>query len=96
MKRFTLTALLSAFLFAASASASAAPIQVLLLDGQSAGLFHNWKLTTPILKKELEETGLFQVTVVTAPASEGDFSSFKPEFNHYQVIVSNLDSPDWP
>jgi hypothetical protein len=72
------------------------PIQVLLLDGQSAGAFHNWKLTTPILKKELEETGLFQVTVVTAPPSDGDFSNFKPEFSHYNVIVSNLDSPDWP
>src|ERR1035437_2708644 len=72
------------------------PIQVLLLDGQSAGAFHNWKLTTTILKKELEETGLFQVTVVTAPPSDGDFSNFKPEFSHYKVIVSNLDSPDWP
>ena len=22
--------------------------------------------------------------------------SFQPDFSHYQVIVSNLDSPDWP
>ena len=41
------------------ASAATAPIRVLLLDGQSAGSFHNWKMTTPILRRELEETGPF-------------------------------------
>jgi len=34
--------------------------------------------------------------VLTCPPSDGDFTSFKPEFGRYQVIVSNLDSPDWP
>jgi type 1 glutamine amidotransferase len=71
-------------------------IRVLLLDGQSAGPYHNWKLTTPVLKTELEETGLFQVTVLTAPQSGEDFSNFKPELSNYQVIVSNLDAPNWP
>jgi type 1 glutamine amidotransferase len=96
MKRFTFAVLLSTLFSATFVSAATNPIQVLLLDGQSAGAFHNWKLTTPVLKKELEETGLFQVTVVTAPPSDGDFSNFKPEFSHYKVIVSNLDSPSWP
>jgi type 1 glutamine amidotransferase len=49
-----------------------------------------------VLKAELEETGLFAVTVVTAPESNGDFSNFKPEFSKYQVIVSNYDAPEWP
>jgi len=71
-------------------------IQVLLLDGQSGGPYHNWKLTTPILKKELEATGIFRVTVITAPPTEGDFSGFHPEFSKYQVVVSNVDSPSWP
>ena len=74
----------------------AGPIKVMILDGQSAGLFHNWKLTTPILEKELEETGLFSVTVVTAPTADGDFSSFEPNFDKYQVVVMNYDAPDWP
>src|SRR5579862_3587691 len=73
----------------------AAPIRVMLLDGESAGTYHAWKLTTPVLKKQLEETGLFQVDVVTAPSS-GDLSSFKPDFAKYQVIVFNYDAPDWP
>src|ERR1700679_2726229 len=74
----------------------ASRIQVLLLDGESGGPYHHWQATTPILKKELEETGLFEVTVATAPHSDGDFSKFKPDFSLYQVVVSNLDSPDWP
>jgi uncharacterized protein len=72
------------------------PIRVMLLDGESGGPYHNWRLTTPVLKKELEETGLFQVDVVTAPQSGGDFSGFKPEFEKYRVVVSNYDAPDWP
>jgi type 1 glutamine amidotransferase len=73
-----------------------ARIKVLLLDGASGGPYHNWRLTTPVLKAELEETGLFEVTVVTAPQSNGDFTNFKPDFSHFQVIVLNYDAPDWP
>ncbi len=71
-------------------------IKVMILDGQSAGAYHNWRLTTPILKKELEETGLFSVTVVTAPTSDQDFSDFEPNLDHYKAIVMNYDAPDWP
>ncbi len=91
-------ALLSFFAFLACPgfSRATAPIRVMLLDGESGGPYHAWQLTTPVLKKELEETGLFQVDVVTAPKSSGDFSAFHPVFSDYQVIVSNLDSPNWP
>ena len=71
-------------------------IRVAIVDGQSGGAYHNWRLGTPVLKKELEETGLFDVTVITAPTSDGDFSNFKPDFSHYQAIVMNYDGPDWP
>jgi hypothetical protein len=75
---------------------AASPIRVMLLDGQSGGPYHAWQLTTPVLKKELEDAGIFQVDVVTAPLSGGDFSNFKPDFKKYQAVVSNLDSPEWP
>ena len=68
----------------------------MILDGESGGPYHKWQLVTPVLKRELEETGLFQVDVVTAPKSGEDFSAFKPEFTKYDVIVSNYDAPDWP
>jgi uncharacterized protein len=99
MKRLsatTLAALTSILLWATASHAATNHIRVLLLDGESGGPYHNWELTTPILKKELEETGLFEVTVATAPHADGDFTNFKPQFGNYQVVVSNLDSADWP
>lgn len=79
------------------AQARVTEIPVMLLDGESAGPYHNWRLTTPVLKKELEETRMFAVTVVTAPDSKtGALSGFKPEFAKYKVVVSNYDAPDWP
>lgn len=97
MIRLVIAAIWSAiFLLTPFACAASGPIQVMLLDGQSGGSYHAWQVTTPVLKKELAETGLFKVSVVTAPPSGGDFSTFKPEFTRFQVVVSNYDAPDWP
>ena len=79
-----------------SGAAMAAPIKAMLLDGASAAAYHDWKLTSQVMKRELEEGGLFDVTIVTAPPAEGDFSNFHPDFARYQVIVLNYDSQDWP
>src|SRR3954453_8659376 len=73
---------------------AAAPIRVMLLDGEQGGPYHAWEETTPYLKKMLEEAGLFQVDVVTAPPRGGDFSNFKPDWSKYQVVVANYDAPD--
>jgi type 1 glutamine amidotransferase len=88
----------SALLFFAFAFRAADPIRVMILDGESAGTYHQWKLITPVLKKQLDETGLFQVDVLTAPPAGGDFSTFKPDFARYKVVVFNYDAPDerWP
>ena len=87
---------LAAILFACTALPAAGPIRIMILDGQSGGPYHDWKAVTPVLKQELEETGLFQVDVVTAPQSGGDFSNFHPDFSKYQAVVSNYDAPEWP
>src|SRR5437588_469933 len=80
------------------AERAAAPIRVMLLDGESAGTYHQWRLVTPVLKKELDDTGLFQGDVVTAPSAGADCGGFKPDFGKYQVVVFNYDAPDerWP
>src|SRR5262245_53369794 len=78
------------------AATAAGAIRVMILDGQSGGPYHDWQRVTPVLRKQLEATGLFQVDVVTAPQAGGDFSTFKPEFKKYQVVVSNYDAPEWP
>lgn len=96
MKRIPLALLVSMLLWAMAPVAWAAPIRVMILDGESAGPYHNWRLTTPVLKEELEETGLFAVTVVTAPPAESGLSSFDPKFSDYQAVVMNYDAPQWP
>ena len=70
----------------------------MLLDGESGGPWHKWQLTTPVLKKILDEPGLFQVDVVTAPPAGGDFNAFAPKFSDYKAIVFNYDAPNdrWP
>src|SRR6266568_1082350 len=75
----------------------AAPIKVLIVDGQNN---HKWQETTPILKKELESTGKFQVDVATSPAKGEDMSGFKPNFSAYKVVLSNYsdfnNGGQWP
>jgi uncharacterized protein len=97
MKRVSII-LTTVLLVAAFGLPAASPIRVMLLDGESGGSYHRWQLVTGVLKKELDETGLFQVDVVTAPPAGGDFSGFRPEFTKYQVVVLNYDAPDdrWP
>ncbi len=94
MKVIVLTVLVGALFTLVLQAPPATPIRAMLLDGQSGGPYHAWQQTTPVLKKILEETGLFQVEVVTSPPAGGDFSKFKPEFGKYQVVVSNYDGPD--
>jgi hypothetical protein len=79
-------------------SFGADPIRVMLLDGESAGPYHKWMLVSPLLKKQLEETGLFQVEIVTAPPAGSDYDAFRPDFRKYAVVVWNYDAPDerWP
>jgi type 1 glutamine amidotransferase len=89
-------ALVTLSVFAAVAAPAAPPIMAMILDGQSGGSYHAWQQVTPVLKKQLEDTGLFHVDVVTSPISTGDFSNFKPDFTKYQVVISNYDAPDWP
>src|SRR5947207_10000052 len=90
----TLIVLCGLLLTSAFTSRAATPIRVMILDGESGGPYHQWQLITPALKKELDETGLFQVDVITAPPAGGNFSSFNPDFAKYQAVVFNYDAPD--
>ncbi len=69
------------------------PLKALIVDGQNN---HDWKSTTPVLKKLLEETGLFTVDVATSPAQRQPMDGFQPEFAKYDVIVANYTGDEWP
>jgi type 1 glutamine amidotransferase len=86
MKRLIILALLLC------ANGLAATIPALIIDGQNN---HDYKATTPHLKKLLEETGLFTVDVATTPPAKGDMNAFKPEFKKYRVIISNYNGAPW-
>lgn len=90
--------LMATVLALAGLSLAAGPIRVMLLDGESGGPYHKWGLISPVLKKQLDETGLFQVDIVTAPPAGGDYAAFHPDFRKYAVVVWNYDAPDerWP
>jgi len=85
-----LAAPLCALAFATSAPAAA--MKALIVDGQNN---HDWKGTTPLLKKYLEATGLFTVDVATTP-EKGEPAAFKPDFKPYKLVVSNYNGADWP
>jgi type 1 glutamine amidotransferase len=66
-RRFSLLALLVAvalFPAAIHAGDKGAKLRVVIIDGQNN---HTWKATTPVLKKELEDSGRFTVDVATSP-----------------------------
>lgn len=98
MKRQLSILLLLVASFVRCASGAASPIRVMILDGEASGAYHKWPVVTQVLKKELLETGLFEVDVVTAPPAGGDFDSFHPAWHKYRVVVLNYDAPEtrWP
>ncbi len=79
-----------------SMGTTAAPtLKALVVDGQM-NRSHDWKATSPVLVRLLEETGLFSVDRVTSPPAGEDMSQFRPKFSNYDVVVLNYDAPDWP
>ncbi|MCA9081183.1 MAG: ThuA domain-containing protein, partial [Planctomycetaceae bacterium] len=76
---------------------AAEKIRVLIVDGQNN---HDFERTTPYLKQMLESTGRFTVAVVTTPPKgKGDdkaWNGFRPQFNDYDVVLSNYNGETWP
>lgn len=94
MRRRWFGSLVAGLALAGMAPHATAPVPVLLLDGESGGPYHDWARVTPMLESMLDETGLFAVTVVTAPPAGADMSGFRPDFARYQAVVLNYDAPD--
>jgi len=84
---------LSIWAVLAAVAFAAPPHKALIVDGQNG---HKWAETTPVLKKVLEDSGLFAVDVATSPPRGQDMSGFKPKFSDYDVVVSNYQGDDWP
>lgn len=87
-----LAALLCVLLVAPLAMAEPA-LKALIVDGQNN--HGNWPTTTQMMKRYLEETKLFAVDVATT-AKSGTDPDFKPDFQKYNVVVSNYNGARWP
>jgi type 1 glutamine amidotransferase len=78
---------------------SAAPIRVLIVDGYSN---HDWQLTTALIRGIIEPTGLFEVSVSTAPpkADAPGWDQWRPRFRDYDVVIQHCNDvnggPSWP
>ena len=78
---------------------SASRIQVLIVDGFSN---HDWRQTTALLRAILEPSGLFDVSVSTAPATAAStgWDQWRPAFRDYDVVIQTCNDinggPSWP
>ncbi len=70
-------------------------IKVLLIDGQSKS-HENWREWSPVLLKQLDDSGLFLVDIATSPGKGESLDKFNPRFKKYDVVVSTYDGDDWP
>lgn len=80
-----------------SALSAAEKLEVLIIDGQNN---HNWRKTTPVMRKFLEKTGRFTVDVATTPtdrkAPREEWAKFRPDFSKFDVVLSNYNGQMWP
>lgn len=93
MRTLPYFAAVAAVLTLAGNSLAEPSLKALIVDGQNN---HDWKATTPLLKKHLLDSGLFAVDVATSPPAGQDLSGFQPDFAAYDVVVSNYNGAPWP
>lgn len=79
--------------------APAKKLKVILIDGQNN---HDWRSTSPIMKKALEASGRFTVDVSSninkndKPGKIDKTVPFPPKLEDYDVLVSNYNGAAWP
>ncbi|MCS7158948.1 MAG: ThuA domain-containing protein [Gemmatales bacterium] len=77
---------------------TASKIRVIIIDGQNN---HDWRSTTPFMKRVLEQSGRFEVEVssyLRAGDKPGRVPTvpFPPDLSQYQVVLSNYNGAAWP
>ncbi len=81
------------FLMSASFAMAKPSLRALIVDGQNNhGI---WPKTTKMMKRYLEDSGLFSVDVATTKP-KGTDPDFAPDFSKYNVVVSNYNGAPWP
>ena len=80
-------------------------LRVLIIDGHNP--YHEWQVTSPLMKGILEDSGRFTVDIATVPipadyktspgaiSPPADTSGFRPRFADFDVVVGNYVGPRW-
>lgn len=91
--------LLAMVIVPSSVSAAETKIRVLIVDGCSN---HDWRLTTRCIRAILEPTGIFEVSVSTAPptAASPGWTEWRPRFRDFDVVIQTYNDlgggAPWP
>ncbi len=67
--------------------------KALIITGQAE---HDWQTSSAILKKLLDQTGMFHTRILATPEKGGDMSAFNPAFSKYQLVVLAYNGEPWP
>jgi uncharacterized protein len=78
-----------------TAGFAAPPLKALIVDGRM-NMSHDWQACSPMLKTQLEETGLFSVQFATTPPKGKSLDDFRPDFAAADVVVINYEADEWP
>lgn len=95
MKKACISYLLLIAIAAVPLRAARQKSEIMLLDGRNN---HDWRSTSPFMRKLLEDTGIFAVEIVTAPRKgQQSLAEFKPDFESFDAVVMNYnDNKPWP
>lgn len=74
---------------------SAKKLKILIIDGRSVN-HPQWRAWTPLLLKQLDDSGLFFVDVYTAAPEGESMEDFNPRLGRYDVVVTTYNGDSWP
>jgi len=94
MKKQYLITLLAALLITVIPSCKKGTIyKTLIISDQSD---NDRTTSAAIVRQILDETGMFNCTVMTTPAKAEDMSAFSPNFSRYKLVVLDYAGEVWP
>ncbi|HUX95256.1 MAG TPA: ThuA domain-containing protein [Bacteroidales bacterium] len=91
-KQYTLILILALLVSGFYGCNKEAGYKTLIINGQNN---HEWQESSPILKKILDETGMFTCEIMTTPEKGGDMTSFDPDFSKYKLVVIDYNGDSW-
>jgi uncharacterized protein len=91
-KQLLLLLIVAGLLFFSNACKNETAYKTLIITGQNN---HLWKVSSPILKQILDETGMFRSEIMITPEKGGDMTKFDPDFSKYKLVVLDYNGDSW-